>query len=132
MVLPLKSNLFNSNFTCTICSVRRSKFWVCGRNPSVLPYMALLFLRSFKKRKLECFWIFLPCLLLKVKGLKKKAIILIYKSLKETFFQKNASTYICFVPDHLEIEFIWISVQGLRRFKKQTEVIISCKLISIF
>lgn len=63
---------------------------------------------------------------------KKKAIILIYKSLKETFFQKNASSYICFVPDHLEIEFIWISVQGLRRFKKQTEVIISCKLISIF
>ena len=53
----------------------------------------------------------------------------VHKSLKETFFHKNASAYICFVPDHLEIEFIWISVQCLRQFKKQTEVIISCKLI---
>ena len=43
--------------------------------------------------------------------------------------KKNASTYTCFVPDHLEIEFIWISVQCLQQFKKQTEVIISCKLI---
>ena len=43
--------------------------------------------------------------------------------------KKRASTYICFVPDHLKIEFIWISVQCLRQFKKQTEVIISYKLI---
>ena len=107
-------------------------------------HMVLLFLRSLQK-KLECFWIFLQCPLLKVKRLKIRLFFWIgmkrchyknHSSHIQEFFQKKkerkkkrARTYICFVPDHLKIEFIWISVQCLRQFKKQTEVIISCKLI---